>query len=77
MGVIDGQLVEMESTIANAEAVKHSILQSMVNNEYLTDEQAVKFEQNFGIVAVKAVWYKKIFNYTDKSAWVYKCVDIS
>jgi len=80
---IDNMLLELESYIENANAVKNMIINQMVKKGDLNEERSLDYLDNWQIIIIKNQWYKRWFNkfkskygHSDKdiNGWSYKLV---
>lgn len=73
---IDSLLLEMESNLANYNAVKEAVISRLLIDKVITDEQAKTYIEKWNIIIIKPSWFKRYFSTLSKkdNAWIFKFV---
>lgn len=58
MAQIDSVLLNMESTIKNADVVKEMVLDRLQKEGLISEEQKTEFCEKWQVIVVKRSWYK-------------------
>ena len=80
MGVLDSQLVDIESDIKNAQAIKDTVLNVLCKNNNISDEDWEMYRTDYQIIIIKKSWqrnWKDIFGNDSDSGYHYKFVKIN
>lgn len=70
--MIDNILMEMESIVIEANALKEQTLEALVLQGIISKDQKEEFCQKFHFIIVKEKWYKRLFGDGDK--YIFKLV---
>lgn len=75
MGIIDSMLINLESDSKNANMVYGITINALVNEGYLTHEQATKILKSYAIIILKPSWFHKLLNkLLGEEGWKYQLV---
>jgi hypothetical protein len=80
MAVLDSQLVNIDSDIKNAQAIKNTVIGVLLNNEIISEENAEVYHRDYQIIIIKKSWWrnwKDIFGDNSDSGYHYKFVKIN
>ena len=80
MGVLDSQLVNIDSDIKNAQAIKNTVIGVLLNNEIISEENAEVYHRDYQIIIIKKSWWhnwKGIFGKDAEAGYHYKFVKIN
>ena len=58
MGVLDSQLVDIESDIKNAQAIKDTVLNVLCKNNNISDEDWEMYRTDYQIIIIKKSWWR-------------------
>lgn len=70
---IDQELYNMSSTIKNAEVVKALVINRLYSEKVISEEIAIKYREEYGVIVIKESWYKTIFS---ENKWIYKFIKL-
>jgi len=71
MGTIDNNLMSLDDDINNANIVKNTVLNALLDNNAITEEIFNEYSKNWKILIYKKSWFYKIKS-GDKNHWYYK-----
>jgi hypothetical protein len=73
---IDRLLLEMESNLANYNAVKEIVLSRLLTDKVITEEQAKTYSEKWNIIVIKPSWFERWCTaFSKKDAdWMFKFV---
>ena len=74
---VDSILLEIDSMIANAEAVKQLVLNRLVQDKLITEEQQDHYMEDWQVIVFKKGWFKRWcdkYSKGDDTQWMYKFV---
>ena len=80
MGVLDSELVNIDSDIKNAQAIKDTVLNVLRKNNNISDEDLEMYYTDYQIIIIKKSWWrnwKDIFGDNSDSGYHYKFVKIN
>ena len=80
MGLLDSQLVNIDSDIKNAQAIKNTVIGVLLNNEIISEENAEVYHRDYQIIIIKKSWWrnwKDIFGKDAEAGYHYKFVKIN
>lgn len=75
---LDSLIVDMESNLANFNAVKDIVLERLLDDNVITSEQAAEYGEKWNVIIVKPSWFKrykdKFFKNDDDNIYIFKYV---
>ena len=80
MGVLDSQLVSIDSDIKNAQAIKNTVLEVLAKNGIINDKDVEVYYKDYQIIIIKKSWWhnwKDIFGKDADAGYHYKFVKIN
>jgi hypothetical protein len=80
MGVLDSELVNIDTDIKNAQAIKNTVLDLLLNNEVISEENSEVYHRDYQIIMIKKSWWhnwKDIFGKDAEAGYHYKFVKIN
>jgi|TARA_R110000744_G_scaffold20257_3_gene53153 hypothetical protein len=80
MGVLDSELVNIDTDIKNAQAIKNTVLDLLLNNEVISEENSEVYHRDYQIIMIKKSWWhnwKDIFGKDAEPGYHYKFVKIN
>ena len=80
MGVLDSELVNIDSDIKNAQAIKNTVLEVLAKNGIINDEDREIYLSDYQIIIIKKSWWhnwKDIFGKDAEAGYHYKFVKIN
>ena len=81
---MDTQLLELENDMANYNKVKSLILSKMVEEGYLSEDEAIEFIERCQVMVYKGTWFSRWFDKNvkvekpdaDKKGWYMRIVEL-
>lgn len=81
MGTIDGELLNIDANIANANIVKEIVLTRLFQDGHIPEKTYDIFMENWQVIIIKRGWFKrwwkKFASKTDKESYQYLFVQFS
>ena len=80
MAVLDPQLVSIENDIKEAQAVKNTVIEVLLENDIIAGADADVYRRDYQIIIIKKSWWygwKSIFGENASSGYHYKFVKIN
>ena len=80
MGVLDSQLVNIDSDIKNAQAIKNTVIAVLLEDEIINKEEADIYHIDYQVIIIKKSWWhnwKSIFGKDAEAGYHYKFVKIN
>tara|TARA_R110000796_G_scaffold232342_1_gene350541 strand:+ start:333 stop:575 length:243 start_codon:yes stop_codon:yes gene_type:complete len=80
MGVLDSQLVNIDSDIKNAQAIKNTVLDVLGRSNKISNEDLEVYYNDYQIIIIKKSWWlnwKDIFGKNADSGYHYRFVKIN
>ena len=80
MGLLDSELVNIDSDIKNAQAIKDTVLNVLRKNNNISDEDLEMYYTDYQIIIIKKSWWhnwKGIFGKDAEAGYHYKFVKIN
>ena len=56
MGVLDSELVNIDSDIKNAQAIKNTVLEVLAKNGIINDKDVEVYYKDYQIIIIKKSW---------------------
>ena len=80
MGVLDSQLVSIDSDIKNAQSIKNTVLDVLGKSNKISKEDLETYYNDYQIIIIKKSWWlnwKDIFGENSKPGYHYRFVKIN
>ena len=55
MGLLDSELVNIDSDIKNAQAIKNTVIGVLLNNEIISEENAEVYHRDYQIIMITKI----------------------